>query len=1010
MKPNIKLKALSILSLSLLLGLGAVSCGGDDGGSNSTSTVNPTTINVESVLLTTGQDFVKVTQTIALTTTISPSNATNKNVTYSVSNDCASVDTNGVVTGVKVGDVDVTVTTEDGNKTSTISLKVVENSPYSYLNITEYGDALKSTPYAIENISGQANYGLADGGVVGVKQNDIKELYSVKADSEYQASHLIDVESIDAVKASEYFTDVSEINDYYKVATAIKIAEGITDGNDIKIKFPNRTLEINGELSPNRFAFSSSSLKNVTFEGNGAIIKVITNDLNFKGYLNVSGSNNVLLHNITFRLAKPSSLTGTITDVNVDEKWIKLTVDGKHGALLEDAKRLGYPIRSWVEFDHNYKAPLEGGNFIVDGCTSYEVEGDASTGYTLKVNFASPISRSRNKTFVAVQFSQYDAYGMSFNNSENIYIENVTMNHAAGMAFTASEVTNMYVNRFNLMLEEGSDLLMTATADAMHFNSMHGDVKINNSLIEYSHDDGLNLKHNYWYKLTEAVGGSTKKMTVTRITSAITPPQVGDHIAVYDEDTFEGHNPKKGYYTITSVETTAAGYTFTVEERMSNAGEWGSCRVTFLSNTPKFEFTNNIIRNKRNRGILVQVPNALIANNTFQNVGHGSIQAASSMDIYNEATIPQAPTIINNKFINNCYIRPEPLYGDIAIFAIASNASVAPSGTINTAKINNNFIANNGNASISIRGVGESEISNNLFYEPSRIQPSGDTFNCIIHMYNCADIDLLNNYNHYTLNKNLSGLILQGKTAPDSINLDASNKNIEFQRNEEAGPDVDVTKATSTITIDGNIDEWTSAGATVIEIDGISDAEGNPRTADEVKANFAVNSLMITHDDQGIYLGFDIYDNEISCKTVDDFWLGDCVEIFMTSITNMPNADMQVYKDEGGVIQAAFAPTWEKNGFFTFSSVRTNKAYLDQQLQVKIVETGTGYVGEVLIPFTVAPEFKTTIDEGKPIAMAIVVADCQREGGLKRVQAANVPHFVEDYKTKSARMPQYYFK
>ena len=42
--------------------------------------------------------------------------------------------------------------------------------------------------------------------------------------------------------------------------------------------------------------------------------------------------------------------------------------------------------------------------------------------------------------------------------------------------------------------------------------------------------------------------------------------------------------------------------------------------------------------------------------------------------------------------------------------------------------------------------------------------------------------------------------------------------------------------------------------------------------------------------------------------------------------------------------------------------------------------------------------------------MAIVVADAERTNlGLKRVQMANVPHFVESYKTKTARMPQYIF-
>ena len=84
--------------------------------------------------------------------------------------------------------------------------------------------------------------------------------------------------------------------------------------------------------------------------------------------------------------------------------------------------------------------------------------------------------------------------------------------------------------------------------------------------------------------------------------------------------------------------------------------------MTFVSDTPNFTFKNNIVMNKRNRGILIQIPDALIENNTFINVGHGSIQAASSMDQFNECTLAQGIVIRNNKFISNCTIKPGPLY------------------------------------------------------------------------------------------------------------------------------------------------------------------------------------------------------------------------------------------------------------------------------------------------------------------------------------------------------------
>ena len=58
--------------------------------------------------------------------TITPSDATNKGVTFTSANtSIATVDTSGNVTGVKVGTTTVTVTTNDGKKTSTITIKVV---------------------------------------------------------------------------------------------------------------------------------------------------------------------------------------------------------------------------------------------------------------------------------------------------------------------------------------------------------------------------------------------------------------------------------------------------------------------------------------------------------------------------------------------------------------------------------------------------------------------------------------------------------------------------------------------------------------------------------------------------------------------------------------------------------------------------------------------------------------------------------------------------------------------
>ena len=107
-------------------------------------------------------------------------------------------------------------------------------------------------------------------------------------------------------------------------------------------------------------------------------------------------------------------------------------------------------------------------------------------------------------------------------------------------------------------------------------------------------------------------------------------------------------------------------------------------------------------------------------------------------------------------------------------------------------------------------------------------------------------------------------------------------------------------------------------------------------------------------------------------------------------------------------IQLAFAKTWQS----TVANVRSSQNAIDNKadLSVKVVETENGYKGEVFLPFTMVPSWKTTIENGQQIDMAIVVADSGRKDeGLPRLQAGNVPHFVENFKTKTQSMPQYFF-
>ncbi len=79
-------------------------------------------------------------RSITLKATVTPINATNKNVKWSSSNpSVASVDENGKVVGQSLGEATITVTTVDGGKTATATIRVVENASGSDDEITLKG-------------------------------------------------------------------------------------------------------------------------------------------------------------------------------------------------------------------------------------------------------------------------------------------------------------------------------------------------------------------------------------------------------------------------------------------------------------------------------------------------------------------------------------------------------------------------------------------------------------------------------------------------------------------------------------------------------------------------------------------------------------------------------------------------------------------------------------------------------------------------------------------------------
>lgn len=125
-------KALAVLTAIALFGSAFTACKSDDDGDDDVS-VTGVTLDKKSAEL-------KVGDTLALTATVEPANATNQNVSWSSSDENVATVANDTVTAVAAGTADITVKTADGGKEATCTITVKEKASGSEGGSDDTGD------------------------------------------------------------------------------------------------------------------------------------------------------------------------------------------------------------------------------------------------------------------------------------------------------------------------------------------------------------------------------------------------------------------------------------------------------------------------------------------------------------------------------------------------------------------------------------------------------------------------------------------------------------------------------------------------------------------------------------------------------------------------------------------------------------------------------------------------------------------------------------------------------
>ncbi len=445
--------------------------------------------------------------------------------------------------------------------------------------------------------------------------------------------------------------------------------------------------------------------------------------------IEISGCRNIHFNGFTFDYEIPTAITGSVVDSDVGARTVTILVDEPYDLTYSGYNGGRVSYGSYMEFFYDEAADVYTPDY--DGNLWYNSTGDgirnirdgvydpATRQLTLSFSSIKPVKEG---TRVNVAYTMYEYFGFYASDCKDLYMEGVTFNHTAGMTMGANYVENISVNRMRITPPAGSDRLMTATADCLHFGSCTGKITVSNSYFSHSHDDTMNVKGAY-----VKVQASDAQAIVYDPGTGTLDVKIGDTLDAYEVATFR----YLGSWTVTGMDS--ATHTYTVAEAITE--DLVGALLCNASTSPSLTVENCFIGDKRNRGMLIQCREVLIQNCTFRNVLHGAIQILSVADIFAEGIMPRNVTVTNCKFLNNTVT-------DVDIFTWGPAGT--SSGTITGVRVSHNFFFNSDSYAVHMLGAGQSSVTGNLFCDVNRGKA--------VHIRISEDITISDNYAYFTSN------------------------------------------------------------------------------------------------------------------------------------------------------------------------------------------------------------------------------------------------------------------
>jgi hypothetical protein len=435
------------------------------------------------------------------------------------------------------------------------------------------------------------------------------------------------------------------------IRAALKANKGVAQ---LVLSFPEGRYDFYPDATTKSIqGFELLDLKNVTIDGNGSSF-IFHSEM---APIYIGNCENVTLKNFSIDWDRPYISQGQI--VQALDEYVDIRIDKQAYPFVIENGRIMFKGENWLLgvtlhnlYDKDRKEIVYKTLDNPMGTDFFKSRAEEISDGLVRF-YAHPSYKPVPGTYVSMLHARYLPPCIQLIKSKKLTLRHINIFHSLGMGVVAFRSENIELDTVNVTVNEKKGRVFSAIADAFHFSTCKGLIKITGCTNTGQGDDFVNIHGEYTpvKEFTDAYTVITEKAGKVRDVKELL--YKGDGIWLADSATAQ----RTGPYLIESIEpqyrdSKVSSYRLRLNKKLPE-GISGRYYIENETWNPQVEISNcKFLKKNRARGILVTTPGKVLIENNYFNTAGAAILIEGDVNFWFESGAVNHVTIRNNIFEN----------------------------------------------------------------------------------------------------------------------------------------------------------------------------------------------------------------------------------------------------------------------------------------------------------------------------------------------------------------------